>query len=88
MAAMRRSRGPADPASASDAEWFAYVYLRDNPRGPHRELWFHEFGCEQWIEVARDTLTHEIAATRPRSASMSAQSTRSAPAVPEPDGRR
>jgi heterotetrameric sarcosine oxidase delta subunit len=56
-------RRPTDPAAASDAEWHAYLYLRDNPRGPHRELWFHEFGCEEWVEVTRDTLTHEISST-------------------------
>ena len=56
---------PARPEQASDAEWYAYVYLRKNPRGHHRELWFHEFGCEQWVEVARDTLTHAIAASMP-----------------------
>ncbi|MFI4987495.1 MAG: sarcosine oxidase subunit delta [Alphaproteobacteria bacterium] len=54
---------PADPALASDEEWHAYLYLRRNPRGPHLELWFHEFGCEQWVEVTRDTLTHEITST-------------------------
>jgi heterotetrameric sarcosine oxidase delta subunit len=59
-AAVRR---PADPAKADDATWFAYVYLRDNPRGPHRELWFHEYGCGSWVEVTRDTLTHEISKT-------------------------
>lgn len=56
---------PVHPDEAGDAEWYAYLYLRRNPRGPHRELWFHEFGCEQWIEVVRDTLTHAIAATAP-----------------------
>jgi heterotetrameric sarcosine oxidase delta subunit len=56
---------PARPEEASDAEWYAYVYLRKNPRGAHRELWFHEFGCEQWVEVARDTLTHAIATVTP-----------------------
>ena len=32
-----------DPASASTS--FDYVYLRDNPRGPHREFWYHARGC-------------------------------------------
>jgi methylglutamate dehydrogenase subunit B len=36
------------------------VYLRDNPRGVHRELWLHAFGCRRWLCVTRDTLTHEI----------------------------
>jgi sarcosine oxidase, subunit delta len=28
----------------------------------HFERWCHSFGCAQWFNVARDTLTHEIAA--------------------------
>jgi heterotetrameric sarcosine oxidase delta subunit len=49
---------PADGATA-DAQ-FAYVYLRDNPAGPHRELWQHSAGCRQWFVVERDTRTHRI----------------------------
>jgi heterotetrameric sarcosine oxidase delta subunit len=52
-----------DPTTASDEEWAAYIYLRDNPRGPHLEFWHHNAGCRAWIKVLRDTLTHEIAAT-------------------------
>jgi sarcosine oxidase subunit delta len=36
------------------------VYLRDNPAGPCRELWFHAAGCHSWLVVERDTRTHEI----------------------------
>ncbi|WP_374545338.1 sarcosine oxidase subunit delta [Rhodoblastus sp.] len=50
-----------DPAAPDAADTFHdYVYLRDNPAGPHRELWYHLAGCRRWIEVARDTRTHEI----------------------------
>lgn len=49
-----------DPAGGSDEEWFDYVFLRDNPRGPHKEYWHHVQGCRQWLIVERDTLTHEI----------------------------
>ena len=37
-----------------------YGYLRDNPAGAHRELWFHEQGDRSWLVVTRDTTTHEI----------------------------
>ena len=37
-----------------------YVYLRDNPAGLHRELWFHEQGDRSWLIVTRNTVTHEI----------------------------
>jgi sarcosine oxidase subunit delta len=50
-----------DP-TAPDAEtaFCDYVFLRENPAGKHRELWFHEQGDRSWLVVTRDTLTHEI----------------------------
>ncbi len=39
-----------------------YLYLRDNPAGLHRELWFHEQGDRSWLVVTRNTQTHEIVA--------------------------
>ncbi len=51
---------PADPGAVSDEEWTAWIYLRDNPRGPHVEYWQHSAGCRRWLKVGRDTLTHEI----------------------------
>ena len=56
---------PADPAAASEAEWLDYLYLRDNPRGPHDEIWQHSAGCRRWIRVKRNTLTHEILHSEP-----------------------
>ncbi len=41
-----------------------YVYLRDNPAGPHRELWYHAQGCRSWLVVERNTLDHSIAGAR------------------------
>jgi len=56
--------GGADiPRPAPDAPtdaWFAYVYLRDNPKGRHAELWQHSAGCRTWLRVRRDTRTHDI----------------------------
>ena len=37
-----------------------YVYLRDNPAGALRELWYHGLGCRSWLVVDRDTRTHAI----------------------------
>ena len=47
---------------AKDAaeQFYAYQYLRDNPAGEHRELWFHEGGDRSWLVVTRNTVTHEI----------------------------
>lgn len=50
---------PAMPA------WMDYVYLRDNPAGPHRELWYHTGGCRTWLIVTRDTRSHEILGVEP-----------------------
>ena len=53
-----------DPSSP-DAEraFHDYVYLRDNPAGPHREFWHHVSGCRSWLIVTRDTRNHEILGT-------------------------
>lgn len=40
-----------------------YLYMRDNPAGAHRELWYHEYGDRSWIVVTRDTTSHEIIKT-------------------------
>ncbi len=53
-----------DPAAPDAVDAFHdYVYLRDNPAGPHRELWYHASGCRRWVVVTRDTRTHEITAS-------------------------
>ncbi len=41
-------------------EFHDYAYLRDNPAGEHKELWYHEHGDRSWLVVTRNTLTHEI----------------------------
>ena len=47
---------------ADDAadQFHDYMYLRDNPAGEHRELWYHEQGDRSWLVVTRNTLTHEV----------------------------
>ena len=52
-----------DPAEQNAAAlFFDYVYLRDNPAGPHREFWHHLAGCRSWLVVTRDTRTHAVTA--------------------------
>jgi len=56
-------RRPSDPLATPIADWCDHVYLRDNPRGPHEELWQHSSGCRRFIRVRRNTLTHEVLAS-------------------------
>lgn len=47
-------------ADTADDDFHTYLYLRDNPAGEHRELWYHEQGDRSWLVVTRDTLNHGI----------------------------
>ncbi|MFZ0553389.1 MAG: sarcosine oxidase subunit delta [Steroidobacteraceae bacterium] len=52
-------RPPPDTADPVN-RFFEAVYLRENPTGPHQELWYHAAGCLSWLRVTRNTRTHEI----------------------------
>jgi len=58
-------RRPAEPEKLSDDEWGAYLFIRTNPRGPHREQWCHAAGCRRWFNVERDTVSNRIIAVAP-----------------------
>ena len=45
--------------------WIDFVYRRENPAGPHDELWHHSAGCRQWLRVRRDTRTNVILESGP-----------------------
>lgn len=50
-----------DPQAPNAARQFSdYLFLRENPAGLHRELWYHEQGDRSWLIVTRNTETHEI----------------------------
>ena len=50
------------PLDCSDQTWGTYLFFRDNPKGAHAERWRHTFGCSQWFNVVRDTVSHEVTA--------------------------
>jgi heterotetrameric sarcosine oxidase delta subunit len=51
------------PAPDAGVEaFYDYVYTRANPRGWHVEWWHHVVGCRQFLQVERNTMTHEIRA--------------------------
>lgn len=52
----------ANPATISDQQWAAYLFDRVNPKGISLERWRHSYGCRQWFNVARDTVSHKIVA--------------------------
>ncbi|MBX9927142.1 MAG: sarcosine oxidase subunit delta [Hyphomicrobiaceae bacterium] len=53
-----------DGADDSDGKWYSYVYLRENPNGCLRELWWHASGCRSWLVVTRNVTTHAITEVR------------------------
>jgi len=57
-----RRRPPLDETDPT--VWHDFVFLRLNPRGPHREYWHHALGCRHWLVVERDTLSHVIGRCR------------------------
>ena len=52
-------RPDPDAPDAAD-RFYEYGYLRDNPAGEHKELWYHEQGDRSWLVVTRNTVTHKI----------------------------
>ncbi len=51
---------PDSPSEVDNAAWARYLYQRDNTKGVYRERWLHYFGCEQWLNVRRDTVSDAI----------------------------
>lgn len=56
---------PDDRVGDAVQAFTGYVYLRNNPRGVHREIWFHAHGCHAWLIVERDTSNHDIRDVQP-----------------------
>jgi heterotetrameric sarcosine oxidase delta subunit len=54
---------PARPAlECSDDIWGRYLYFRANLKGHSVERWRHAYGCGQWFNLLRDSLTHRVSA--------------------------
>lgn len=51
---------PNPNAPDAQEQFYEYGYLRDNPAGEHKELWYHEQGDRSWLVVTRNTITHEV----------------------------
>jgi methylglutamate dehydrogenase subunit B len=44
--------------------WHDYLFLFDNPKGPHQEFWQHVLGCRQWLILQRNTATNAVTASK------------------------
>ncbi len=51
---------PDDPSELSHGQWAGYMYNNLNEKGWTIERWCHSKGCEQWFEIRRNNVTHEI----------------------------
>ena len=49
---------PTDQGSIDDLD--NHLFLRDNPAGVTRDVWYHETGCSSWLIVTRNTISHEV----------------------------
>lgn len=53
---------PENPDQLSDEDWAEYLFMRLNPKGPHRERWRHANGCGRWFNLTRHTVNHSLGA--------------------------
>ncbi|WP_339692236.1 sarcosine oxidase subunit delta [Celeribacter baekdonensis] len=48
---------PESPSEQTDEEWAAFLFIRDNVKGPHFERWRHAHGCGRFFNAVRNTIT-------------------------------
>jgi len=46
--------------NADQAKWHKKLHLHEASEFLIDEVWFHSAGCECWIQLRRDTLTHKF----------------------------
>jgi len=56
----RSANYPTLDSAASVEKWHRAIHLHDSSQKLIREYWYHEYGCEQWIEILRDVDSHEM----------------------------
>jgi methylglutamate dehydrogenase subunit B len=61
------------PQTPDPDAFFDFVYIRQNVAGLMQEFWFHSGGCQSWLIVTRDTVTHRIMNVEAARASLSAR---------------
>lgn len=53
---------PARPEELDDAAWAAFLFERENRKGQQIENWQHRYGCHQWFQIQRNTVSHMVSA--------------------------
>ena len=51
------------PSTVSDEGWEAFLFIRDNVKGPHFERWRHVHGCGRYFNAVRDTVSDRFLTT-------------------------
>ena len=54
---------PAEPDALVDEAWADYLFMRENPKGWHWEMWQHVTGCRKFFVARRNTVTLAFAGT-------------------------
>lgn len=49
--------------TATQRDWAAYSYIRDNAMGLEKEWWYHRLGCKKWLIALRDTRNNAVLRT-------------------------
>lgn len=54
---------PEKPEAIGDEAWGDYLFMRENPKGWHWEMWQHATGCRKFFVVRRNTATNAVQGT-------------------------
>lgn len=54
---------PETPSDETDAQWEEFLFIRENPKGPHFERWRHFHGCGRFFNAVRDTVSDKFLTT-------------------------
>ena len=49
-----------DPATADDAMWSDYLFVRPTGKDIRSEWWHHHGGCGRWFRVERNIVTQAL----------------------------
>ena len=59
------------PEAVSEDEWADYLFRHDQVAGWQAERWYHVYGCRQWFQLWRHSVTHALGPAAPVTAPLS-----------------